>query len=344
MIESGREKEGAGMKKKLIVCGIMTAVLLLGGCGRQGKGAESSEVFSGSAEVSVETVQSTKAGKDTQREMTKETESKEEIQASMDDVTDKKEQESSQASQSEKNAEAGKASGSGASNQAGKASESSKAAASSQSSEKDPSSTKSTQENMAGGSKDMSTGGQSGGTDKPIAHVCNYGSGTVTTAATCASAGVKTFTCSCGQSRTEAIPATGHSMKTDTTPASCTNAGKSKTYCTACGYVESEKATDGAKGHSFGAQVWVTAQSCTQGGYWNKTCFACGYTEGGDGEPLGHEPGGSNVSEESGCDYYGTREIICSRCGGVLYTEDIPTIPHIDENGDGECERCHGPA
>lgn len=335
------------MKRKLIVCGIMTAALLLGGCGRQAEGAERSEALSGSVEASVETFQSIEAGEKIQKETEEGSESKEESQASKDIETDKKERESSQtqAGRSGKNEETGKASGSGALNQAGKASESSKSAASSQNGDKkEPSSTKNAQENSAGGSKDMPTGGQSGGTDQPAAHVCDYGSGTVTTAATCASAGVKTFTCSCGKSRTEAIPATGHSMKTDSTPASCTDAGKSKTYCTACGYVESEKATEGAKGHSFGAQVWVTAQSCTQGGYWNKTCSACGYTEGGDGEPLGHEPGESKVSEEPGCDYYGTREIICSRCEGVLYTEDIPTIPHIDENGDGECERCNGPA
>ena len=45
--------------------------------------------------------------------------------------------------------------------------------------------------------------------EKPAEHTHEYSS-EVTTAATCTADGVKTFTCSCGDSYTEAIPATGH--------------------------------------------------------------------------------------------------------------------------------------
>lgn len=47
-------------------------------------------------------------------------------------------------------------------------------------------------------------------TSSIFTHTHKYSS-KVTTAATCESAGVKTFTCSCGDSYTEPIPATGHS-------------------------------------------------------------------------------------------------------------------------------------
>ena len=36
---------------------------------------------------------------------------------------------------------------------------------------------------------------------------------TITTEATCETAGEKTFTCECGDQKTEAIPATGHTLE-----------------------------------------------------------------------------------------------------------------------------------
>ena len=43
-------------------------------------------------------------------------------------------------------------------------------------------------------------------------HTHSWDSGKVTTAATCTSGGVRTYTCSCGETKTETIPATGHSF------------------------------------------------------------------------------------------------------------------------------------
>ena len=76
----------------------------------------------------------------------------------------------------------------------------------------------------------------------------SYDAGVVTTAATCANAGVKTYTCSaCGDSYTEAIPATGHSYDdgVETTAPTCTTAGVKTFTCATCGdtYTEEIAAT-----------------------------------------------------------------------------------------------------
>lgn len=79
----------------------------------------------------------------------------------------------------------------------------------------------------------------------------------VTTAAGCTSTGIKTFTCSCGNSYTEVISALGHSWE----PATCTE----PKYCYKCGLTE---------GNSTG-HYWESA-TCTR----PKTCYYCGLTSG----------------------------------------------------------------
>ncbi|MGN0443771.1 MAG: leucine-rich repeat protein [Acutalibacteraceae bacterium] len=59
----------------------------------------------------------------------------------------------------------------------------------------------------------------------------------ITRAATCIAAGVKTFICSCGDTYTKTIPATGHKDKTTTTKATTTKDGKAVTACEVCGVV-----------------------------------------------------------------------------------------------------------
>lgn len=67
-------------------------------------------------------------------------------------------------------------------------------------------------------------------------HTHSY-TGTVTTAATCTTAGVKTFTCECGDSYTENIPATGHKWDAGVVTVEPTETTEGvKTYtCTVCG-------------------------------------------------------------------------------------------------------------
>lgn len=80
----------------------------------------------------------------------------------------------------------------------------------------------------------------SGTTTQPV-HTHSY-TGKVTKAATCTTAGVKTYTCSCGNSYTESIPATGHSYNSGsvTKAATCTATGVKTYTCTKCGNTKTE--------------------------------------------------------------------------------------------------------
>lgn len=66
--------------------------------------------------------------------------------------------------------------------------------------------------------------------------------GVVTTEPTCTTEGVKTYTCSNGETRTETIPALGHDFGewTVTTPATCTTNGSKRRVCSRCGHEDTE--------------------------------------------------------------------------------------------------------
>ncbi|MGN0610362.1 MAG: RICIN domain-containing protein, partial [Ruminiclostridium sp.] len=67
-------------------------------------------------------------------------------------------------------------------------------------------------------------------------HTHSYTS-SITTSATCTTAGVRTYKCSCGSSYTESIAALGHSYGSwsTATSATCTSGGKEKRTCSRCG-------------------------------------------------------------------------------------------------------------
>ena len=162
---------------------------------------------------------------------------------------------------------------------------------------------------------------------------------TVTKAATCTAAGVKTYTCSrCSHSYTESIAALGHSW----TAASCTAA---KT-CSRC------KLTEGsALGHSYTSKV-TKEETCTVAGVKTYTCSRCShsYTESiaaaghkwtaatctaaktcsvckaTDGSALGHNYT-SKVTKEATCTAAGVKTYTCSRCSHS-YTESIAALGH----------------
>ena len=79
-------------------------------------------------------------------------------------------------------------------------------------------------------------------------HTHSYDEGEVTTAPGCETKGEKTFTCECGDTYTEEIPATGHDYDAVVTDPTCTAAGYT-TYTCACGdtYTADEVAALGHK-------------------------------------------------------------------------------------------------
>ena len=80
-------------------------------------------------------------------------------------------------------------------------------------------------------------------------HQHNWGTGVVTKAATCTAAGVMTYTCVCGETRTETIPATGHKYggwKVASGATVFAPAVQTRT-CSACGKTETRKTGSAVK-------------------------------------------------------------------------------------------------
>ena len=173
----------------------------------------------------------------------------------------------------------------------------------------------------------------------------------ITKEATCTEAGVRTYTCSCGESYTEAIVAKGHTYETVVTVPSCTAKGYSTHTCKNCkdSYTDSEKSALGhkygswttvksatcegagsekrvcercnnaetrtvaAKGHTY--ETVVTAQSCTGKGYSTHTCKTCGdsYTDS-EKAALGHKYGSWTIVKSATCEEGGIEKRGCERC------------------------------
>ena len=82
----------------------------------------------------------------------------------------------------------------------------------------------------------------------------NWNSGTVTTAATCTAAGVKTYTCArCNAEKTESIPATGHTWDIDRVNkvATCTEQGEVVYKCTKCNTTKTEATLKDPNNHDY---------------------------------------------------------------------------------------------
>ena len=104
--------------------------------------------------------------------------------------------------------------------------------------------------------------------------------GTVTTAPTETTPGVRTFTCTvCSQTRTEAIPATGtHDYQfTKTVDPTCTDGGYDLYTCSGCGATERRNLTDAA-GHKWDGGTVTTTPTETTPGVRTFTCTVCDQT------------------------------------------------------------------
>ena len=129
------------------------------------------------------------------------------------------------------------------------------------------------------------------------AHEHTWDAGKVTTPATCEKAGVKTYTCSCGETKTEAIPALGHDYSTEwtiDTPATCTDPGSKSHHCSRC-TSKSDVSPIEALGHDY-SEEWTidTPATCTEPGSKSHHCSRC--TSKSDVTPI--EATGHTYSDE----------------------------------------------
>ncbi len=133
----------------------------------------------------------------------------------------------------------------------------------------------------------------------------------ITANSTCTSNGVKTFTCSCGHSYTEAIAATGHHYNSSVTAnPTCTTAGV-RTYTCGCGHSYTESIAAVGEHIGYNRDI-ISFATCKSEGLIEYCCVGCGdtYTEvlPIEGHNWGHRTISSGGVVTKVCDY-------CTHCG-----------------------------
>ena len=164
----------------------------------------------------------------------------------------------------------------------------------------------------------------------------SWDSGAVTTAATCTSAGVKTYTCTrCGAAYTEAIPMTAHTpVSIPAVAATCTAGGKTEgSKCSVCGTVLTAQQDTAALGHSWDSGAVTTAATCTSEGVKTWTCTRCGVTSTETISALGHRFGKATVVKEATCETPGERVSVCENDRSHTFREEIPAAGHQWDEG-----------
>ncbi len=166
------------------------------------------------------------------------------------------------------------------------------------------------------------------------AHTHEY-TAKITTEATCLENGLKTYTCSCGDTYTETIPAHHTEELVRTVAATCTAGGYDLMRCSVCGTRYTANETP-ALGHDYVYDRTVDP-TCEEVGYDVYVCTRCGdsYTE--------------NEVPANGHDYHLTRTAAatcvkngyyiytCSDCSAT-YSVMIPALDHFFI--DGICVDC----
>ena len=172
-----------------------------------------------------------------------------------------------------------------------------------------------------------------------IAHTPVWNNGVITTPADCTNDGVKTFTCKCGETKTEIIKAYGHIDEDDncqcdrcfvavahihkwdngaiTTPSTCAKEGV-KTYTCRCGETKTESVA--TKDHIDNTDDFI-CDEC------NKVLQHTHVWDNG------------NITTPATCTKDGVKTFTC-RCGETKAEVISSPAKHIDENGNGACDIC----
>ena len=149
----------------------------------------------------------------------------------------------------------------------------------------------------------------------------SWDGGRVTKAATCTTAGTKTYTCTrCKKTRTETIAATGHkAVKDAAVAATCETTGKTEgSHCSVCNTVIKAQTTVAALGHSWDNGKVTKAATCTTAGTKTYTCTRCKKTRTETIAVTGHKAV-KDAAVAATCETTGKTEgSHCSVCGTVI--------------------------
>jgi len=151
-------------------------------------------------------------------------------------------------------------------------------------------------------------------TKAPVHHHEYLGEPTVITPPTCTTAGTGVVTCSCGETLTVEIRKTNCTYETIRIEPTCTEEGKSTTYCTICGSIKSERVLS-KRSHDERGWETVREATCTTEGLRCRTCFTCGEVTTSETIPCWDNHPFEWHTEGD------TRTNICSECGFVGITE-----------------------
>lgn len=154
----------------------------------------------------------------------------------------------------------------------------------------------------------------------------SYDSGVVTTAPTCETDGIKTFTCAvCAHTYTETLSALGHTETTVSTEANCTQNGYVVVICTTCGDELSREIIP-AYGHSYGDGTVTTAPTCEEEGIETFVCTVCAYVDTEVVPATGHTE--ATVTVDATCTEDGYVLTVCEVCEKELARQPIATLGH----------------
>ena len=149
----------------------------------------------------------------------------------------------------------------------------------------------------------------------------SWDGGKITKAATCTTAGTKTYTCTrCKKTRTETIAATGHkAVKDAAVAATCETTGKTEgSHCSVCGTVLKAQTTTVALGHNWDGGKVTKAATCTAAGTKTYTCTRCKKTRTETIAATGHKAV-KDAAVAATCETTGKTEgSHCSVCGTVI--------------------------
>ena len=181
-----------------------------------------------------------------------------------------------------------------------------------------------------------------------IADSHDWDEGTVTTAATCGTAGVKTFHCrKCDETKTENIPATNkHNFVEGRSEATCMQPAKVGKVCSVCKQADGEaKPVEGSKplGHKWDDGKVTTQPGCDTPGVKTYTCTRKGCDGGTDGKPAtktetiaATHDWQEAITTPATCTAAGVKTLTCKnpscpqKNGETAFskTEDIPALGH----------------
>lgn len=156
---------------------------------------------------------------------------------------------------------------------------------------------------------------------------------TITTAATCETDGIKTYTCvNCEDSYKETVLALGHDYESRvTTPVTCEENGVRTYYCKICTYYYTEEIT--ALGHTYGAWETTKAATCDENGMKTRVCQNCADIETQTITAYGHSYNNGVITKTPTCTENGVRTFTCGSCGDA-YTKTISKYGHTYDDGE----------